>query len=527
MAPTDLLPASGNLYDALRAGFPADLDRPALALADGRAWRWRDLDAASGKIANLLLSLDLPPEPDGSPPRLMVQTEKSPEALLLFLAALRAGFIHVPLNPAYQGEEMQHFIEDARPAVLVCSPAAFPALSTLGFQRGVRHVYTLGQAGEGTLIDRASFQPEACATQPCTPGQTAALIYTSGTTGRSKGAELSHAALLANARTVGRAWGWTGADVLVHALPIFHIHGLFVAAMGALLHGSTMRWLDRFEPQAVRAQLPGASLFMGVPTMYSRLLREPGLDHATCASLRLCVSGSAPLSTETFAAWEARTGHRILERYGMSEAGMIASNPLHGERRPATVGPALPGVDLRVVDAGDRPLPAGETGAVQVAGPSLFDGYWRQPAKTAEAFVADADGRRWFRTGDLGRLDATGVLTLDGRGSDLIISGGFNVYPAEIEQALDSLPGVAESAVIGVPHPDFGEGVLAVLVASTKPPPEDAALLAALRQKLAAFKCPKAIVWTEALPRNAMGKVQKKQLREQHAGAYTPGPAGG
>jgi malonyl-CoA/methylmalonyl-CoA synthetase len=344
----------------------------------------------------------------------------------------------------------------------------------------------------------------------------AAILYTSGTTGRSKGAMLTHGNLLSNARVLKDYWDWKPGDVLIHALPIFHVHGLFVASHGALLNGSRMIWFAKFDPRAVLARLPEATVFMGVPTLYVRLLGEPGLDRHACRHMRLFISGSAPLLIETFTEWQQRTGHTILERYGMSETVMLTSNPCRatdGERRGGTVGFPLPGVGVRVVDDRGLPLPAGEIGNIQVKGPNVFKGYWRMPEKTADEFTDDL----WFRTGDVGRFDADGYLSIVGRSKDLIISGGYNVYPAEIEGVLNELPGVAESAVVGVPHPDFGEAVVAVVVPRPgAPAPEPAALIAALKGRIANFKVPKQVFVQAELPRNAMGKVQKNLLREAH-----------
>jgi malonyl-CoA/methylmalonyl-CoA synthetase len=374
-------------------------------------------------------------------------------------------------------------------------------------------VFTLGSERNGSLLERAAQFPDAQQALPRQADDPAAILYTSGTTGRSKGALLSHGNLLSNAQTLLQVWGWQRErDVLLHALPVFHVHGLFVALHCALLGGSRLLWLNRFDAARCAELLPEATVFMGVPTLYTRLLAKPRFGPAAGMALRLFISGSAPLQAETFDAFEARTGQRILERYGMSETGMLSSNPLQGERRRASVGQALPGVQLRIAEPD-----AGGVGAVEVRGPNVFAGYWRRPELNAQEFSADG----FFRTGDLGRLDADGYLHLVGRAKDLIISGGLNVYPAEVELALDALPSVAESAVIGLPHADLGEAVTALVVARPGAAPEEASLIAALRQQLAAFKCPKRLLLVDALPRNAMGKVQKKQLREQHARLYT------
>jgi len=504
-----------NLFAALRAGFPVDLDRAAIETETGLVYSWRDLERGSAMLANLLASLDIPA---GS--RVAAHTDKSVEALLLYLATLRAGFVYLPLNTAYQQAELEYFIGNAEPAVVVCSPRNFPWLSKLAFQRGVKHVFTLGDDRSGTLLERASHFADTHEVARKGADDLAAILYTSGTTGRSKGAMLSHGNLSSNARTLKDYWNWQPGDVLIHALPIFHVHGLFVASHGALLNGSTMLWLSKFEPKWVIERLPRASVFMGVPTLYVRLLQEPGLTRAACSKMRLFVSGSAPLLIETFRDWQQRSGHTILERYGMSETVMLTSNPCKpedGDRLGGTVGKPLPGVGVRIVDDGDKSLPAGEIGNVQVKGPNVFSGYWRMPEKTAEEFSAGG----WFKTGDVGRFDANGYLTIVGRSKDLIISGGYNVYPAEIEGYLNEMAGVGESAVIGVPHPDFGEAVIAVVVRRADAHPEEAALVAALKGRIANYKVPKRVFVVDELPRNQMGKVQKNLLREQHKALFS------
>jgi malonyl-CoA/methylmalonyl-CoA synthetase len=450
-----------------------------------------------------------------------VHTEKSVEALVLYLATLRAGFVYLPLNTAYQEAELDYFIGNAEPAVVVCAGRNFPWVSRLAFQKGVAHVFTLDDDRTGTLLTRAAHFSDQHEAAVKAADDLAAILYTSGTTGRSKGAMLSHGNLLSNARMLKDFWDWRPGDVLIHALPIFHVHGLFVASHGALLNGSKMLWLSKFDPKAVVERLPRATVFMGVPTLYVRLLQESGLTVDACAHMRLFISGSAPLLIETFRDWQTRTGHTILERYGMSETVMLTSNPCRaedGERVGGTVGPALPGVGVRVVDDAGVLLPAGEIGNVQVHGPNVFGGYWRMPEKTAEEFTADATGQRWFRTGDVGRFDAEGrgYLTIVGRSKDLIITGGYNVYPAEVEAYLNDMAGVAESAVIGVPHPDFGEAVVAVVVAKAGAALDAGALVAALKSKIANFKVPKRAFVVTELPRNAMGKVQKNLLRDLH-----------
>jgi malonyl-CoA/methylmalonyl-CoA synthetase len=507
---------NANLFSALRAGFPADLDRIAIETADGEPSRytWRDLDRGTAMLANLLASLDLPA---GS--RVAVQTEKSVEALMLYLAVLRAGLVYLPLNTAYQRDEIGYFVGNAEPAVVVCSPKNFGWVSRIAFAAGTTHVFTLGDDRSGSLLQRAAVHADVHAPAVRGADDLAAILYTSGTTGRSKGAMLTHGNLLSNAQVLKTCWGWQDGDVLIHALPIFHVHGLFVASHGALLNGSKMIWLNKFEPRTVIARLPEATVFMGVPTLYVRLLAEPGLTRAACSRMRLFISGSAPLLIETFNLFRERTGHTILERYGMSETAMLTSNPYDaadGERRGGTVGFPLPGVGVRVVDDAGAPCATDEIGHMQVRGPNVFKGYWRMPEKTAEEFTADG----WFKTGDVGKIDARGYVTIVGRSKDLIISGGFNVYPAEIEGTLNDMAGVAESAVIGVPHPDFGEAVVAIVVPRPGSAPDAAALIAELKSKIANFKVPKRVFVVGELPRNAMGKVQKNLLRDAHKGLF-------
>ena len=499
-----------NLFVALRGAFPNDLDTTAIECADGDAlaYTWRDLERATAMLANLLESLELP-----AGARVAVQTEKSVEALMLYLAVLRAGLVYLPLNSAYQASEIEYFIADAEPSVVVCSGKNFSWVSRIAFKAGTAHVFTLNDDRSGSLLDRAAHHSDRHAPAVKQADALAAILYTSGTTGRSKGAMLSHANLLSNAQTLKTYWRWQAGDVLIHALPIFHVHGLFVASHGALLNGSKMIWFGKFDPRAVLARLPDATVFMGVPTLYVRLLGVAGLTRQACRGMRLFISGSAPLLIATFNEFRERSGHTILERYGMSETLMLTSNPCDpaaGERRGGTVGFPLPGVGLRLDDEGEG------VGGIEVRGPNVFSGYWRMPDKTREEFSADG----WFKTGDVGKLDADGYLSIVGRSKDLIISGGFNVYPAEVEAVLNELPGVAESAVIGVPHPDFGEAVVALLVARPGEVPDAHALIGELKSKIAGFKVPKQVFVVSELPRNAMGKVQKKLLREQHEALF-------
>jgi len=403
--------------------------------------------------------------------------------------------------------------------VVVCTGRNHPWVSKIAFKAGTQNVFTLNEDRTGSLLDRAAQHSDEHTPAVKQADDLASIIYTSGTTGRSKGAMLSHGNLLSNAQVLKTYWGWRKGDVLIHALPIFHVHGLFVALHGALLNASKMLWFNKFDPKAVIARLPEATVFMGVPTLYVRMLAEAALNRDVVKSVRLFISGSAPLLKETFDEWRQRTGHTILERYGMSETIMLTSNPYRaedGERIGGTVGYALPGVGVRVHSDEGRPVPAGEIGGIQVRGPNVFKGYWRMPEKTAEEFTADG----WFKTGDVGKMEADGRVTIVGRSKDLIISGGYNVYPAEIEGFINEMPGVAESAVVGVPHPDFGEGVIAVVVPKPTQTLQADAIITALKGKIANFKVPKKVFVLPDLPRNAMGKVQKNVLREQHKGLF-------
>ncbi|MFN4349399.1 MAG: malonate--CoA ligase [Hylemonella sp.] len=501
---------NANLFSALRAAFPAQLDAVAIETDNGLSYSWRDLERATAMLANLLQSLNLP---EGA--RVAVQVEKSVEAMMLYLATLRAGYVFLPLNTAYQSAEIEYFIGNAEPAVVVCSSKNFGWVSKLAFKAGTQHVYTLDDNRSGSLLERAAHCSDRHVPVERQPDDLAAILYTSGTTGRSKGAMLTHGNLLSNAQVLRDYWGWKPGDVLIHALPIFHVHGLFVALHGALLNGSKMFWMAKFDPKRLLEKMPEATVFMGVPTLYVRLLAEPGLTREVVRNMRLFIAGSAPLLIETFAAWQQRTGHTILERYGMSETIMLTSNPYlaaQGERRGGTVGFPLPGVSLRVCDEAGRPLPVGEIGGIQVKGPNVFKGYWRMPEKTKEEFTEDG----YFRTGDVGKIDERGYVSIVGRSKDLIISGGYNVYPAEIEGYINELPGVAESALVGVPHPDFGEVGVAVVVRKAGAAVDGERIIAVLKSKLANFKIPKKCYVVDELPRNTMGKVQKNLLRDQY-----------
>lgn len=445
--------------------------------------------------------------------RVAVQVDKSPEAIALYLATLQVGGVFLPLNTAYTGAEVDYFLGDATPRVLVCTPDRESEFAERAGHGTV--IETLGTEGDGSLL---SGDARHTVVVPAEPDAYAAILYTSGTTGRSKGAVLTHANLASNCATLRSSWRFTAVDRLIHALPIFHVHGLFVAANLVLTTGARMHYLPKFDLNAIVDLFPRSTVLMGVPTFYTRLAGSDRVSPELCASMRLFVSGSAPLLAADHVAFEERTGHRILERYGMTETGMNTSNPYDGARKPGTVGLPLPGVDVRVVekDSGSR-LAQGEVGSIEVRGPNVFAGYWNMPEKTASEFRDDG----YFITGDLGRFDEDGYLAIVGRDKDMVISGGFNVYPVEIEELLDAHPTVLESAVIGVPHPDLGETVVAVVVAAAGRTPQPEELLNSLSDQLARFKQPRAVRVVEALPRNVMGKVQKAELRKRYADVFT------
>ncbi len=496
------------LFDAL---FAAGADDAPATEIEARAFTYAELKRETARYANTLIALGVKPGD-----RVAAQVEKSAANLILYLATIRAGAVFLPLNPAYTLAELSFFLADAEPALIVVGPARRGDVVALA--TGAR-VETLDGAGEGTLAALAASASADFETVERGPADLAAICYTSGTTGRSKGAMLSHGNLVSNARALTSLWRSTAADVLIHALPTYHVHGLFIATHVALMAGAAMILQPRFDAEAVIAAMPRATALMGVPTFYTRLLAHPGLTREAAAGMRLFISGSAPLLAQTHQAFARRAGHAILERYGLTETGMNASNPYDGQRRAGTVGFALPGVSLRLAGPTGEALRAGEIGAVEVKGPNVFAGYWRNPAGTARAFRPDG----WFITGDLGAIDPDGYLTIVGRDKDLIIAGGLNVYPKEVESAIDALPGVAESAVIGLPHPDLGEAVTAVVVARAGAGLTEAAVLAGLAQDLARFKHPRRVVFADDVPRNAMGKVQKAVLRERYARLYAPG----
>ncbi|MBO3277887.1 malonate--CoA ligase [Pseudomonas schmalbachii] len=503
-----------SLFAAIGAHLPSDLQKPFIRTPDGGGYSYADMLRSTAQFAHALVELGVQPGD-----RVAVQVDKSPEAIMLYLATLRVGGVYLPLNSGYTADELRYFLGDAQPTLFVCAPAFEAEARQLAGECAVAQLATLGSHGEGSLMTRVDGQPGNFADVPRSADDLAAILYTSGTTGRSKGAMISHGNLVSNARALVQAWQLSADDWLLHALPIFHIHGLFVACNSLLLAGGSMLFLEKFDAAEVLRLLPQVNLLMGVPTFYTRLLDQPELNHAAVAHMRLFVSGSAPLTAETHRAFRERTGQAILERYGMTETGMNTSNPLDGERIAGTVGFPLPGVELRITDPGvaePTVLPQGEPGMIEVRGPNVFQGYWRMPEKTAEELRADG----YFMTGDIGFIDERGYVQIVGRSKDMIISGGYNVYPKELEQIIDTLPGVAESAVIGVPHPDFGEGVTAVVVATPGAVVQEAEIVAGLDGRLARYKQPKRVLVVDALPRNVMGKVQKNQLRDRFKDLY-------
>ncbi len=504
---------TNHLFEGLaRAAEPG---APWLLLPDGTTWSYGDMAERSGKMARALVRLGLQPGD-----RVAAQIEKSPEALILYLATVRAGGAFLPLNTGYTPAEIEYFVGDAQPTLFVVDPATKDALLPIAASHGAR-VETLDRNGSGSLAKLAEAEAGAGAFSdvPRGPDDLAAILYTSGTTGRSKGAMTTHDNLLSNARALAECWRFTSADRLIHALPIFHTHGLFVATNTVLVSGASMIFQAKFDTGDVLAAMPRATSLMGVPTFYVRLLQHAGLTREATAHMRLFVSGSAPLLAETHRAFEAKTGHHILERYGMTETNMITSNPYEGDRVPGAVGFPLPGISVRVADPETgAPIPDGDVGMIEVKGPNVFSGYWRMPEKTKAEFRDDG----FFITGDLGKIDERGYVHIVGRGKDLVISGGYNVYPKEIEAEIDAMPGVFESAVIGVPHADFGEGVTAVVVPEKGASIDEAAVLSALSGRLAKFKQPKRVLFVDELPRNTMGKVQKNALRDRYADLYAP-----
>ncbi|RNJ48857.1 malonate--CoA ligase [Methylocystis hirsuta] len=505
---------TAHLYAQLAKNF-SDGSKVAFEQPNGVFHTYADVEAGAARYANALISLDVEPGD-----RIAIQVEKSVDAVLLNLGCLRAGAVLLPLNTAYTAAEVGYFLSDAKPRIFVHDPAR-PELAEAAAMAKVAHVETMAANGMGSLPQRAVAAPAAFADATLGPNDPAAILYTSGTTGRSKGAVLSQENLASNARTLLEYWRFTPDDVLIHALPIYHAHGLFVAINTLLMAGGRMLFLPKFDAELILKLMPGATSLMGVPTFYTRLLAHSGLTREATAQMRLFISGSAPLLVETHRAWRERTGHVILERYGMTETGMNTSNPYDGERVAGSVGFPLPGVSVRIANptTGQR-LGGGEIGMIEVKGPNVFSGYWRMPERTKAEFRADG----YFITGDLGKIDARGYVHIVGRGKDLIISGGLNVYPKEIETAIDAVPGVVESAVIGTPHPDLGEGVTAIVVREKDAAVDEMTIVAALERTLAKYKQPKRVLFVNELPRNTMGKVQKNVLRDVYGEIYKTTP---
>ena len=496
-----------NLFTRFLAA-PSDLDRIFLRPSNG-ALNFRQTFALSAQLAHVLAAHGVKPGD-----RVAVQAEKSATALILYLACLRIGAVYLPLNTGYTPSELAYFVQDAAPRLFVCSDKNRQRIEEA--LPGVVILTISDDGGSGSLVTEAAGAPQSFPDVPVEMNNLASILYTSGTTGRSKGAMLSHGNLHSNAQSLIQAWAFSQADVLLHALPIFHIHGLFVATNVSLLSAASILLLPKFDPDAVFQALPEATVMMGVPTFYTRLLKDDRLNRDTTKHMRLFVSGSAPLLAETHREWETRTGHVLLERYGMTETNMNTSNPYRGARIPGSVGLPLPGVELRIADSDGNPVASGEIGMIEIRGPNVFQGYWNMPEKTAAEFRKDG----FFITGDLGMIGPDGYVRIVGRGKDLIITGGLNVYPSEVESLLDAIPGVEEAAVVGLPHEDFGEGVTAFLV--TKPGAQltETGVLEALRDRLARFKQPKRVIFVKQLPRNTMGKVQKSALREEYAKLY-------
>lgn len=499
-----------NIYSVFESRFPENPQATFIETPAGDQYSYAHLQQESARLARFLTDKGLK-----KGDRVAVQVEKSPEVIFLYLACLRAGFVYLPLNTGYTEAECRYFIGDAEPAVVVCDPHSASFFN--GCKSEVlRHVFTLDSEGTGSLIEQGREGSVEYDCEQCAADDLAVILYTSGTTGRPKGAMITHGNLAANGLALQEAWQWRQDDVLLHALPIFHIHGLFIACHNVLLGGSKMIFAPRFDTSTIIKLLPKATILMGVPTFYTRLLDDARFTREQCANIRLFISGSAPLLEQTFSDFEQRTGHTILERYGMTETGMNTSNPVDGIRLAGTVGLPLPGVEARIVDNNNCPV-NGEVGVLQVKGPNVFKGYWRMPEKTAEEFTSDG----FFITGDLAEYNSNGYIRIVGRNKDMVITGGYNVYPKEVELLLDEVPGVKESAIIGLPHKDFGEAVTAIIVADlTTQLADQAQIISDLKRELASYKIPKKIIVVDELPRNTMGKVQKNILRETYAALY-------
>ena len=503
--------AGNHLAQCLRAASIGREEKPfSMEPATGSMVSYAALWHNAERVAGALVALGVQPGD-----RVAIQAEKSCSVLELYLGTILAGAIHLPLNTAYTPAEVGYFLTDASPRIFICDPAKQADLSQVAQSAGVETVLTLDAEGNGSLTQSVQAAAPIDKPVPRAADDLAAFLYTSGTTGRSKGAMLTHGNLASNAETLCDLWQFSRDDVLIHALPLFHTHGLFVAINMTLVAGSSILLHRSFDADAIIADFPRATVLMGVPTFYTRLLAHPGLNHDAAATMRLFVSGSAPMLTDTHHAWQSRTGHIVLERYGMTETYMNTSNPSSGTRKPGTVGLPLAGVELRLTDADGNVVPQGEIGGVEVRGPNLFKGYWNMPEKTAAEIRPDG----WFITGDMGQLDSDGYLTIVGRSKDLIISGGYNIYPKEIETLIDAIDGVVESAAFGIPHPDFGESVAVAIVCEPNAKITDETILKVLSTDLARFKLPRQFHFLDSLPRNTMGKVQKNILRDRHVSA--------
>ncbi|MBX2847637.1 MAG: AMP-binding protein [Acidiferrobacterales bacterium] len=495
-----------NLFAHFEPNFKEHADKELLLTLDGQSFSYADIDHQSARLARCLSDLGVK-----IGDRISVQVSKSTAAFALYLACLRGGFVFHPLNTGYRSSELDYFFSNAQPTLIVCDQQSKELIDGLATKYDIPHVLTLNADGQGSLIEQAKLSSDSPVLVTRDKDDMAALLYSSGTTGVPKGIMLSHGNLLSNTESLIKAWGFSDQDRLLHALPIFHVHGLFVALGCVLMSGANMVWLDAFNPEDTIASLPSCSVMMGVPTFYTRLLANPSFSKQVCENMRLFISGSAPLLEETFNNFKEKTGHQILERYGMTETNMNTSNPLNGVRKAGTVGLALPGVEIRIVDEANKPLANNKIGDLQVKGDNVFVGYWQMPEKTAADFTEDG----YFNTGDKGLIDDQGYISIVGRSKDLVITGGLNVYPKEVELVIDDMPGVIESAVIGVPHPDFGEAVVAVVVID-QTGIKESEIIALARKKLASFKTPKSVQFVEELPRNTMSKVQKIKLRDNY-----------
>ena len=494
----------GNLYTSYKEGFKNNLEGQFLYDDKGLNVTYRELDSETAKLANGLKELGLS---EGD--RVTVQVDKCIEMVYLYLACVRSNIIFHPLNPAYKEKELSYFLDDAKPSLFISNEETISSISDLSLEHSIDHLFVLNNDGSGNFSD-ISTSEDNYITVACSDDDIAALLYSSGTTGKPKGIMLSHGNISSNAESLVKAWGFQESDCLLHALPIYHVHGLFVALGCVFMTGSKLKWLESFDADVVLKSIPECTVMMGVPTYYTRLLKRDLLDSKLTEGIRLFISGSAPLLEETFNEFNQRTNHQILERYGMTETNMNTSNPLKGDRKPGTVGLPLEDVKVRVVDEENNVLSQGEIGNLQIKGPNVFKGYWEMPEKTKEDFSKDG----FFNTGDKGLIDEGGYVSIIGRSKDMIISGGLNVYPKEIESLIDKIEGVLESAVIGLSDEDLGEKVVAVIVSEESKTLDEKKVISEIKDQLAGFKAPKEVKFIDQLPRNAMGKVQKNILRE-------------